>query len=309
MDVVADRGLLHSLRRNWRAYVYLLPMLLVLLFLNIYPIAYTFYISLTNFGIGRGSLFNPKYTGFTNYLHAFSGTYNLGLTKLLLQNSALWATGSVAIFIPLGLVLATLLNQPIRGKWIYRTVILIPWAMPAFISLLTWENMFNYEYGIINSLLNSMGLHSINWLQGPPVDVWSALFLTNTWLSFPFYTIVFLAAMQAIPADLYESARIDGAGTFRMFSGITVPYILPTILFVAITGWLFTFNNFYPIYLLTSGGPGFTTEIFVVQIYQYAEVDYQFATAATYSVVNFIILLVVAVIAIKYAGLTKGWLK
>jgi arabinogalactan oligomer/maltooligosaccharide transport system permease protein len=306
----AHAGLLFSIRRNWRAYVYLLPMIVVLLFLNLYPIAYTFYISLTDFGSGGpNSFFNVKFIGLSNYFHIFYSSYYLPQTIALLQNSVVWATGSIAIFIPLGLLLASLLNQPIRGKWIYRTVILIPWAMPAFISLLTWENMLNYEYGIVNSFLNLLHLPSVNWLGGSPLDVWSALFLTNTWLSFPFYTIVFLAAMQAIPSELYESAQIDGAGTWRMFSRITVPYILPTVLFVGITGWLFTFNNFYPIYLLTSGGPGFTSEIFVVEIYQTAFQDYSFAIAATYSVINFLILLVVAVIAIKYARLTQGWLK
>ncbi|MEM3852528.1 MAG: sugar ABC transporter permease [Methanomassiliicoccales archaeon] len=305
-------GLLFNLKRNWIAYVYLLPMFAVLVFLNLYPIGYTVYISMTNFGIGGPTSFRDyKFIGLANYTSVFFSSYQKGITVDLLRNSLVWATGSIAIFIPMGLLLATLLNQQIRGKWAYRTLILFPWAMPAFISLLTWENMLNLEYGVVNTMLASLGFSRVNWLGGTPVQVWSALFLTNTWLSFPFYTIVFLAAMQAIPREMYESAQVDGAGSWRIFSRVTVPYILPTVLFVGITGWLFTFNNFYPIYLLTSGGPGYTSEIFVVKAYQYAfsQNSFEFAIAGTYSVIDFIILLAVAVIAIKYARLTEGWLK
>lgn len=307
---ISEKPLIYRLKKEWRAYLYLLPMLIVLLFLTIYPIAYTFYISLTDFGIGGfKSFYNYHYTGFSNYISLFSSKSQLALTIDLISNSFFWATASVAIFLLAGLTLAALLNQQIRGKWVYRTIILVPWAMPAFITILTWDNMLNFEYGVINGLLAIVHVAPVDWLQGSPVDVWSALLLTNTWLSFPFYTIVFLASMQSIPTELYESAEMDGASSFTRFTGITIPYIWPTIAFVGIMGWLFTFNNFYPIYLLTAGGPGYTTEIFVVEIYQEAFQYYTFAIAAAYSVINFLILLVIGILAIKYTKLTEGWLK
>ncbi len=310
MQNISEMPLLFRLKREWNAYIYLLPMLLVLLFLTIYPIAYTFYISMTDFGIGgTRSFFNYHFVGLANYISVFHSASQLSLTMSLIFNSLFWASASVAIFLLLGLALATLLNQQIRGKWIYRTIILVPWAMPAFITILTWDNMLNFEYGVINGMLSLVHIAPVNWLQGSAVHVWSALLLTNTWLSFPFYTIVFLASMQSIPPELYESAEIDGASSFYKFSRITVPYMKPTVAFVGIMGWLFTFNNFYPIYLLTGGGPGYTTEIFVVEIYQEAFQYYTFALAATYSVINFSILLVIGVLAIKYTRLTEGWLK
>jgi len=303
MADLSDKPFSYRMKKEGVAYIYLLPMLVVIAFLNFYPIGYTFYISLTKAGP-----FNYSYVGLANYLKILLST-DSSITLQILSNSFFWATASIAIFIPLGLGLASVFNQELRGKTIYRTLILLPWAMPAYITILTWSNMLNYEYGIVNTMLGLVHIPAVNWTLGTPVQVWSGLLMVNTWLSFPFYTIVFLAAIQAIPSDLYESATIDGASTFYKFRRITVPFIWPTIAFVGLMGWLFTFNNFYPIYFITSGGPGYSTYIFVVYAYQEAFSYYQYQFAAAYSVIDFLVLLVIAMIAIKYTKLTEGWLK
>ncbi len=311
MADLRDHSVGFRFRREWPAYIYLIPTVVVLLFLNAYPIAYTIYISMTDFGTGgRGSLLNYHYIGLTNYYTAFHS--GLPTTLTLLENSLFWAGGSVVLFLAVGLGLATVLNQEIRGRAVYRTLILLPWAMPAFITILVWSNMWQYDYGIINEVLATVGIKPVAWLVHADT-AWTALFVTNLWLSFPFYTVVFLATMQAIPKDLYEAASIDGAGSFSRFRRITLPYLAPTIIFVGLMGFLFTFNNFYPIYLITSGGPGISTQIFITESYNKAfgsvGASPQLSTAALYSVLDFVIIVAITVVVIWRTDLTRNWLK
>ncbi len=310
MADLRDQTLGFRLRREWPAYIYLVPTTLVLLFLNAYPIAYTVYISLTNFGIGR-NYFTYQYIGLTNYTYALTTGATTSLT--LVENSFFWAGGCVALFLLVGLGLASVMNQDLRGKTIYRTVILLPWAFPAFITILVWANMWGYEYGIINAMLGTIGIHKVDWILGGADTAWVTLFVTNVWLSFPFYTVVFLATMQAIPKDLYEAASIDGAGTLSKFGRITLPYLMPTVVFVGLMGFLFTFNNFYPIYLITNGGPGIATQIFITESYSQAfgavGSHPAYATAAVYSVLDFLIISALTMVVIWRTDLTRNWLK
>jgi len=340
MADLRDKSLGFRLRREWLAYIYLLPTILVLLFLNGYPIAYSVYISMTDFGTGgKGSYFYYHYIGWTNYAQALrlpsgyptgAAVHSIlwmvtlqpvaGLLTLaspitgsvlwpIVQNSFFWAGGSVVLFLAGGLGLATVLNQEVRGKGIYRTLILVPWAMPAFITILVWSSMWNYNYGIVNDLLGYVGIAPIDWLQNT-TTAWAALFITNFWLSFPFYTVVFLGAMQAIPHDLYEAASIDGAGSLAKFRRITLPFLKPTVIFVGLMGFLFTFNNFYPIYLITSGGPGSSTQIFITQSYTDAfGAAPAFATAAMYGTVDFVLLVAITLFVIWRADLARNWLR
>jgi arabinogalactan oligomer/maltooligosaccharide transport system permease protein len=312
MADLRDQTLGFRLRREWPAYIYLLPTIVVLLVLNAYPIAYTIWISMTDFGTGgRGSLLSYHYVGLTNYQYAL--TTGASTSWALVENSFLWAGGCVALFLLVGLGLASVLNQDLRGKTIYRTLILLPWAFPAFITLLVWASMWGYEYGIVNAMLGSLGIAPVNWLLSSPDAAWASLFITNVWLSFPFYTIVFLATMQAIPKDLYEAAAIDGAGSLSQFRRITLPYLSPTIIFVGLMGFLFTFNNFYPIYLITNGGPGISTQIFITESYNLAFGSHGasplYSTAAMYSVLDFLIIVALTVVVIWRTDLTRNWLK
>ena len=312
MADLRDQSLTYRLRREWPAYIYLLPVTAVLLLLNAYPIAYTIYISMTDRGTGgRGSLITYHYIGFSNYITTFTTQTSTVLTLVI--NSLFWAGGCVALFLLIGLGLATVLNQPLRGKAVYRTLILLPWAFPAFITILVWSGMWGYEYGIINGMLTSVGIHPVNWTLSSPEAAWSALFITNVWLSFPFYTVVFLATMQAIPKDLYEAAAIDGAGSLSQFGRITLPYLAPTIVFVGLMGFLFTFNNFYPIYLITNGGPGLSTQIFITESYNDAfgahGASPLYSTAAMYSVIDFVIIIAITLVVIWRTDLTRNWLR
>jgi arabinogalactan oligomer/maltooligosaccharide transport system permease protein len=198
-----------------------------------------------------------------------------------------------------GFILALLLNQrDIKGRNVFFTLFLVPWAFPAYISLIIWLGMWNYEYGIINKFFGLIHVAPINWLTYTNT-AWAALILTNLWLSFPYYTAVFLSSLQSIPSELYDIATVDGANAWQRFTNITLPLMRSAIAFVSVGGFVFTWNNFYPIYLLTGGGPGISTDILVVYTYQEAFSYGFYNIAAAYSVVSTIILAIMAIMMLR----------
>ena len=163
-------------------YLYLLPIIALILFVFLYPIAYGIYISFTNFSLAH--FFNATVVGFSNYVTLFK----TGIIYPIILQTAIWTVGSLISMMLLGLLVATILNK--RGFKFRRplfTLLLLPWAFPAFISLLVWSNMWNTHFGIINQFLGVFGIHSINWLN-TIAPAWGALIITNLWLSFPYYT-------------------------------------------------------------------------------------------------------------------------
>ncbi|MDH4308127.1 MAG: ABC transporter permease subunit, partial [Acidimicrobiia bacterium] len=141
-----------------------------------------------------------------------------------------------------------------RGKALFRSIFIIPYAIPAFISALVWRGLLNDRYGQVNGLLNSLGFGDVPWLiDGTWAKV--AVLMVNTWLGFPYMFLITTGALQAIPAELKEAARVDGAGPFRVFRTVTVPLLLVTTAPLLIGSFAFNFNNFVLIYLLTQGGP------------------------------------------------------
>ncbi len=162
-----------------------------------------------------------------------------------------FAVLSVALTFLLGLVLASSLNDPrMKGQKVYRSVLLLPYAIPGFISLLVWSGFYNTEFGLINDLLGT----SINWL-GDPFWAKVAILFTNLWMGFPYMFLVSTGALQAIPADLKEAASIDGASGFTNFRKITFPLLLVSVAPLLVASFAFNFNNFNAIFLLTEGGP------------------------------------------------------
>ncbi len=206
----------------------------------------------------------------------------------------------------LGFFLALILNQSdLKFKNVFFSSFLIPWAFPAYISLLIWSGMWDYSYGIINKIIGLIGIAPINWLNNTTY-AWVALILTNVWLSFPYYTSIFLSALQSIPRELYEIAEVDGAGMLTRFARITLPMMKSTLVFVGVSGFIFTWNNFYPVFILTGGGPGTSTDILIVYSYQEAFSYNQYALASAYSIISTIILAIMAVIMFRYSRILEG---
>ena len=189
--------------------------------------------------------------GLDNYRRAFTDARILGGFLRIFAWTLVFAAGSVLLTFGVGVALAVMLNDPrVRGQRVYRSILLLPYAIPGFISILVWSGFYNQDFGLINSLT---GLH-VNWL-GDPWWAKAALLLTNLWLGFPYMFLVATGALQAIPADLKEAASIDGAGGFTAFRKITFPLLLVAVAPILVASFAFNFNNYNVIELLTHGGP------------------------------------------------------
>ncbi|MCL4420284.1 MAG: sugar ABC transporter permease [Candidatus Thermoplasmatota archaeon] len=225
--------------------------------------------------------------------------------KTVFLNTVIFSVGSVALMVPIGFAIALLMNQRgIKGKRAFRTAILFPWAFPAFITILIWAGMLDYNFGIIDELFRVIGLKSVDWLTNPSLAMLSAI-LVNLWLSFPYYTFVYTATIQSIPSELNEAAEMDGYGLFGRLRRVVIPLVSRQIAFITIFGFIFTWNNFYVIYLLTDGGPGISTSTLMVYSYIQAFSDGNYSIAAAYSIISLLILLVFVVIANKYTKMMQ----
>jgi arabinogalactan oligomer/maltooligosaccharide transport system permease protein len=221
------------------------------------------------------------------------------------ENSVIWTFANVIPTVTIGLVLAFVLNSKVRGKTIYRMFMIVPWAMPSFITLLIWKSMFDYEYGIINALLSEVGVASVNWLNGTCSSAFLAIVIANIWLGYPFMMVIFSGALQSIPNELNEAASIDGAVGFGQLRHVAIPLIRPTIIIAFLLGCIWTFNNFNAAYLITGGGPGTCTTIFITQAYNQAFSFFNFSVAATYAFIAFIMLFIPGILWTRNTGIMK----
>ncbi len=197
----------------------------------------------------------PRWVGAANYVRLFrEPRFRRAFGRVFLWNIE-WAVLSVVLSFALGLALAILLNdRQLRLRKLYRSLLIVPYALPAFISVLIWAGFFQNDVGLFNRLLMNWFGFSIPWLT----DVFWARFsliLTNVWLTYPYMMLVSLGALQSIPGELYEAAAIDGASPWQRFAKITLPLIMISIAPLLIGSFSFTFNNFTIIWLMTQGGP------------------------------------------------------
>ena len=285
-------------------YLFILPALIGLLFLVLYPFAFNIYIAFTNMNVYH----IRDYTIVSPFWKNFSFVFNDPAFVQILENSVIWTFSNVLPTVALGLILAFVLNSKVRGKTIYRLFMIVPWAMPSFITLLVWRGMYDYQFGVINSLLGEIGIPGVNWLNGGCFNAFLAIVVANIWLGYPFMMIIFSGALQSIPQELYEAASIDGAVGFARMRLITIPLIRPTILIALLLGSIWTFNNFNSAYLITAGGPGLCTTIFITQAYNQAFTGTfpNYALAATYAFIAFVILFLPGFFWTRYTGLTRG---
>ena len=281
-------------------FFYILPIILITLFLFIFPVIYSLYISFTNMSLLH--FFKYSFVGLLNYIIIFKYGYFLEL----LENTLIWTLGSLVTMMGLGFALALILNIPeLKGRSVYYAILILPWAFPGFISILVWQGLWVDPYGMMNKLiLPLLHLPRVNAMTST-TDAWIELIVTNDWLSFPYFMTVFYAALQSIPRELYDIAELDGAGAFAKFVGITLPSLKRTIAFVFISSFVFTWNNFYPIYILTGGGPGISTETFIVYAYQEAFSYNNFSLAAAWSVISTLFTVILGIIVIKYTHILE----
>jgi arabinogalactan oligomer/maltooligosaccharide transport system permease protein len=220
--------------------------------------------------------------------------------------TVIWTVTNVSLGVTSGLILALALNtRDLALRPVYRVLLILPWALPNYITALIWKGMFHQQFGVINQVLQMFGAPAINWFDRPFTSFLTVL-ATNGWLSFPFMMVVSLGALQSIPADLYEAARVDGASRWQQFRAITLPSLRPALVPAVIISVVWTFNMFNIIYLVTAGEPGGATEILVTQAYKFAFERYRYGYAAAYSTVIFAILLIYGVFQNRYSKGTEA---
>lgn len=288
-------------RQNRFAYFYILPAFAVMGFVVIYPFVYNVLISLSNMSLTHFK--DWRFIGVGHYVKVFSESRFYGT----LFYTIAWTVLNVFFHVVIGVSLALLLNRPLRGRALFRALLILPWALPQYITALTWRGMFNYRYGAVNLILNRyFGVAPIEWLS-TPVGAFLACLITNIWLGFPFMMVVALGALQSIPAEMYEAADIDGASRWRQLWSITVPLIKPVMVPAITLGVVWTFNNFNVIWLVSDGGkPADSTHILVSFVYRQVFNYYRYGYAAALSLVIFGILLIFSVRFIRGTKATEA---
>lgn len=250
------------LGRDYRlGYILLLPLILVLFGLLAYPIFTALGITLQDKTVGMPG----RFIGLENYRELL---FDDPVFWQVVRNGFIFTIGSVFFKLVIGMVMALVLNQPIRFRGLFRGLLLMPWVAPTVVTALTWRWILELT-GVFNYLLRSLGLSSmpIPWLAQYGTAL-TALIMVNTWRGFPFFGISLLAGLQTIPADLYEAAEVDGATAWQQFWHITLPSLRTIILVVTILSTIWTFNDFSIVWLLTGGGPGNATDIFATYTYK-----------------------------------------
>ena len=277
-----------SLLRAPRRFPWLLlaPALVVLLGVVLFPLLYNFYLAFRNMSLYRFR--DHTFVG----LEQFATILREPVFYELLGKSLIWTAVNVVGHVVVGVALALLLNGPVVGRTWFRTLLILPWAMPQYISALTWRGMFNYEYGAVNMILQQwFHVPAVPWLSDP---FWAfvAPILTNLWLGFPFMMVVALGGLTAIPRDQYEAADLDGASGWDKLVRITLPGLAPTLTPAILLGTVWTFNTMLVVWLVSNGGmPADHTHILVTYIYKAAFTYSRYSYAAALSVVVFVLLL------------------
>ncbi len=330
-DATYTRGGVHrrSIFRTLNPYFYLVPAFLVMGVITYYPMLYQVWMSFTDYGL-KNLRFDaplPNYVGLQNYVNIL--TNGLGLSYYdfgrMLAFNLWWTFSNVIIHVSMGILIAVLLNRPgLWGRGIYRAIYILPIVVPQIIIASIFRNMFDPQWGAINQGIAALGkfffgmpatAFQIHWIDqvDPPIPwiplplSYYALLITNVWLGWPFMTIVASGALQSIPKDLYEAARIDGASEQQQFWRITLPLLRPAMVPATVYGLVMTFNLFSLVYFLSGGGPLRQTEILVTQAYRLINEQRLYGVAAAFCVYIFFILLALTLITNAVTRATESY--
>lgn len=278
------------------------PTVVLVLAVVAYPFFYNVVLSLSNMNIYH--IRDWEVIGFQQYIAVFQEPAFWGI----LFKTITWTLVNIVFHVSIGVLLAVLLHQHfVKLKPMWRLALILPWALPQYITALTWRGMFNSEYGAINLVLTRyMNLPAVEWLTSP-FEAFLAAILTNIWLGFPFMMVIALGALQSIPGELYEAADVDGASAWRKFWTITVPLLRPVMIPAITLGIVWTFNNINVVWLVSNGGePNDQTHILVSYVYEAAFSMYRFGWAAALSMVIFFILFTFTQVFLKRTSATEA---
>lgn len=284
-----------NFKNNWEGYLYIAPWLIGFLLLQAWPMVYSIYLSFTDYSLFKA----PNWVGLQNFKNIFTIDFTF-------KKSLLTTFKFVVLAVPLKLIfalfVAMMLNKAVRGMSLYRTMVYLPSLLGGSVAIaVVWRNIFGLE-GYVNTILKALGFEAIPWLAS---TTWAlpTLVLLNVW-QFGSSMIIFLAGLKQIPASLYESAKVDGAGPIRSFIHITVPQLSPVVFFNLIYGMIGAFQQFNSAFLISNGGPAHSTYLYAMMLYEKAFTSYQMGYAAALA---WILLAIVALFTGLNFILSKFW--
>ncbi len=285
--------MLKTLRKTWTCYLFILPNLIGVLLFLAFPVVFAFYMSFHEWEL----LTPPEYIGLKNYRDLFT---NDPLFWTSLRNSAYYTLLTVPTTIVLGLGLAVAMNQAIRGITFFRGAMYVPVLTSSVAVAFIWQWIFNTDLGLLNALLDIIGLPSVGWLTDPNWAMIS-LAIMSVWKNLGYYAVILFAALQGVPRVLYEAAALDGAGAWRRFLNITVPMIGPALLFVTVISLIGSFQVFDQVYLVTgNGGPGTSTYVYNLHLYNNAFDFFNMGYASAMAYILFAILFVITWVQLRF---------
>lgn len=321
--------------RSGLAYLLILPAFIGVLFLIIYPFLFEIKLAFSNASLGTQATKNAEYGfifGWENLKALFTGSVAKDAKFFeVFWRTILWTGINVTFHVLGGMGLAILLNRPLKFKGLYRTLLVIPWAIPTTIAAMALRNEFDSRYGLFNILLGNLNawlatlsqntanivgigngfawmaatIGPVSWKQDP---FWAfvSVLMANIWLGIPFMSVIILGGLQSISQEYYEAAEIDGASRWQQFRNITLPLLRPVLTPAIILGVVWTFNKFDIIYLITQGGPQEKTDILVSSMYKAAFQFYRYGFTAMFALVIFAILFVFTLIYLRASSGLKS---
>lgn len=280
-----------STKNNLIAYSFIAPNFIGYLIFTLIPVVCTFFLSLCEWN--AGNIF--AFIGFENYQRMVKNS----TFRISLFNTLYYAVGTVPITMVCSLALAWLLNSKIKGMTIFRSAIFFPHVAAVVAIAAVWNMLFNPDMGPVNMMLSSLGVKNPpRWAASTD---WSmpVVILASIWRNVGYYMIIYLAGLQGIPSELYEAAKMDGASGWQRFRKITLPMLTPITFFVSIMLTISCFKVFDLIYTMTEGGPGRSTNVLVMHIYDSTFTEYKFGYASAVATVLFFIVLIVTLIQFR----------
>jgi multiple sugar transport system permease protein len=277
-------------REVWKSYLFVLPFLSIFAVFIAYPLLSEVYYSFTRYEIGVP----PKFVGFKNFI----GLLQDSDYRQSVVNSLIYVGIGVNVKLALALLIALFLNRDFKGRSMVQSLFLLPWAAATISSLLSFRWMLDTDYGVLNSLLQSLGFGKIQWL-GQYSTAMSIILVYHIWKYLPFWTLIFLSGLKGIPPDIYEAGKVDGATPVQILRWITLPMIKGLYIVCTLISAIWTMGDFITVYLMTGGGPGQSTNVVATIAYRFAFRFGEFDNASASFVLLFPVMMILIVFVIR----------
>lgn len=282
---------------NFTPYILIFPPLILMISIMVYPLGKIFYLSFQNYNPTKP--YTNGFIGFENFIKIFTNKE----FYTALEVSAKFVFSEVILQLIFGMIVALILNQKFKGRGFFRALTFVPWALSGVLTAVLWSIIYNQHFGVLNDMLMKIGIidEPIAWLANINTVLGSVI-VAELWRGIPFFAISLLAAMQGLPQDVYEAAKVDGSNKIQTFVRITLPMLKNTIILTTLLRTIWEFNSVDLIYSLTGGGPiGKTTTLSMLIANQAIKTN-NYGYGSALSVVSFVILAIVAVVYMKMVG-------